>query len=165
VLADLLVQFADAAPGLLDGHVHRKAIALKLSLDSSEPLQDAIRVVGALYGVTLVVAPEASEPDQPTESIELSAPDQPVDAGERIEPAGSGTASRRSSPAKRRRSRSRGSAPRSAATVEEGNAAEPLPAPTNAEVRSWARENGVTVNDRGRVPASVLAAYRNAQLG
>jgi hypothetical protein len=35
--------------------------------------------------------------------------------------------------------------------------------PSNAEVRSWARQNGLTVSDRGRVPASVLTAYRNAQ--
>lgn len=28
-----------------------------------------------------------------------------------------------------------------------------------AEVRVWARENGYTVSDRGRVPAEILAAY------
>lgn len=34
--------------------------------------------------------------------------------------------------------------------------------PSNAEVRSWARENGLTISDRRRVPASVMAAYRSA---
>lgn len=29
-------------------------------------------------------------------------------------------------------------------------------------VREWARKNGHTVNDRGRVPAAVLDAYREA---
>ena len=31
-----------------------------------------------------------------------------------------------------------------------------------AEVRAWARAQGMQVNDRGRVPASVLEAYREA---
>ena len=33
---------------------------------------------------------------------------------------------------------------------------------SNAELRSWARANGQTLNDRGRVPAAVIAAYRQA---
>lgn len=28
------------------------------------------------------------------------------------------------------------------------------------QVREWAKANGITVNDRGRVPASVIARYR-----
>lgn len=31
-----------------------------------------------------------------------------------------------------------------------------------AEVRSWARENGFEVKDRGRIPANVLEAYNAA---
>lgn len=30
-----------------------------------------------------------------------------------------------------------------------------------AAVRAWARENGHTVSDRGRIPADVIAAYHN----
>jgi len=30
------------------------------------------------------------------------------------------------------------------------------------EVREWAKTNGIDVNDRGRVPASVIARYREA---
>ncbi|MFI9629979.1 Lsr2 family protein [Streptomyces sp. NPDC052042] len=31
-----------------------------------------------------------------------------------------------------------------------------------AEIRKWARENGHTVNDRGRVPADIREAYEKA---
>ncbi|MFF3313731.1 Lsr2 family protein [Streptomyces sp. NPDC002952] len=34
--------------------------------------------------------------------------------------------------------------------------------PSAEEVRSWARENGHQVSDRGRVPASVREAYERA---
>jgi hypothetical protein len=52
-------------------------------------------------------------------------------------------------------------------SASEGTQSGPTPAPStgspsNSELRSWARENGVAVSDRGRVPASVLTAYRNA---
>jgi hypothetical protein len=30
-------------------------------------------------------------------------------------------------------------------------------------LRSWARENGHTVSDRGRIPKAVVAAHREAQ--
>jgi hypothetical protein len=39
---------------------------LKLTVDSNEPLEDAIRVVGSLYGVTLVVAGEGHQTNEPT---------------------------------------------------------------------------------------------------
>lgn len=35
---------------------------------------------------------------------------------------------------------------------------------TNAEVRAWARENGLDVGDRGRIPAEVLAAFGSRSL-
>ncbi|MEV8239511.1 histone-like nucleoid-structuring protein Lsr2 [Microbacterium testaceum] len=31
-----------------------------------------------------------------------------------------------------------------------------------AAVRQWARENGHTVSDRGRVPATIVDAYKSA---
>ena len=34
-----------------------------------------------------------------------------------------------------------------------------------AKVREWARANGHAVNERGRIPASVIAAYREAHGG
>lgn len=35
--------------------------------------------------------------------------------------------------------------------------------PTNADIRAWARQQGLTVADRGRVPAAVVDAYYDAQ--
>ena len=32
-----------------------------------------------------------------------------------------------------------------------------------SEVRTWARQHGLTVTDRGRLPASVVAAFRNSR--
>jgi hypothetical protein len=34
--------------------------------------------------------------------------------------------------------------------------------PDNAEVRDWARANGLKVNDRGRIPGTIVASYREA---
>jgi hypothetical protein len=36
---------------------------------------------------------------------------------------------------------------------------------SNAEVRSWAREHGYMVAERGRLPAEVVQAYRAARTG
>lgn len=38
----------------------------------------------------------------------------------------------------------------------------PRPAEDTAKIRAWAKENGYEVNDRGRVPATVVEAYHNA---
>lgn len=35
--------------------------------------------------------------------------------------------------------------------------------PTQGEVRAWARAQGLTVNDRGRLPTAIRAAYEAAQ--
>ena len=32
----------------------------------------------------------------------------------------------------------------------------------SAAVRAWARENGITLSDRGRIPAEVLAKYESS---
>jgi Lsr2 len=129
---------------------------VKLTLDSTEPLDDAMRVVGALYGVTLAVsAEEAEEPP----SIEEKS----------------------TSPARRRRS-ARGRTPSgkartattavrtgaSAESIQEAEKTPPVPpvsdvAPSNAEVRSWARQSGLTISDRGRIPAAVVTAYQDSQ--
>jgi hypothetical protein len=118
-----------------------EGIALKVTVDSSEPLEDAIRVLGALYRVTLVVAEDGQE-------------------------AGRAAQQRVTKP----RKRSASTRPRTGAGVGDAGAGKPrraraarsMGAPSNAEVRSWARQTGLTVSERGRVPASVLTAYRNA---
>jgi len=40
--------------------------------------------------------------------------------------------------------------------------ARPAPGPRTAEVRAWARANGLAVSDRGRIPTEVKAAWRQA---
>lgn len=127
----------------------RKATALKLTIDSSEPLEDAIRVLGALYGVTLV----------------LSSDDQDASKPATEHPSGP---SKRSRSARRKSSVTRKARPVASAT--DADAAQPerqasqrsARSPSNAEVRAWARENGLTVSERGRVAASVMTAYRDA---
>ncbi len=42
-----------------------------------------------------------------------------------------------------------------------GGASTPAAGPDATAVRQWARENGVTVSERGRVPAHVVEAYLN----
>src|SRR3954447_19861618 len=49
-----------ASEGALEGN------AVRLTVDSNEPLEDTIRVVGSLYGVTLVVSKDGREAGQPT---------------------------------------------------------------------------------------------------
>jgi hypothetical protein len=127
--------------GELSGHRNKlEGNAVRLTLDSSEPLEDAIRVLGALYGVTLIVSngqPEASEPThQPTS--------RPKRADSTKPRAGAGSAGTQA-----------GKSP-------ERTAPRPAGPPSNAEVRSWARQAGLTVSDRGRVPASVMTSYRSA---
>jgi len=125
-----------------------KGTDVKLTVDSSEPLEDAMRVLGALYGVQLVVAslgqdvpgnePAASKPAEKSRTV---AKKRPATRKTRPAPARDAVAPKQRAP--RRVSGSAGS-------------------PSAADVRSWARESGMTVSDRGRVPASVITAYRNA---
>ena len=43
-----------------------------------------------------------------------------------------------------------------------GRAGRGASAPNTTEVRNWARENGIEIKDRGRVPADVMAKYQAA---
>jgi hypothetical protein len=111
---------------------------LRLTVDSSEPLEEALRVVGALYGVTLVVSENGSE--APTPIHQPTSPNRRTARKSR-----NGTVARAATKKPRTMT----------ATRSTGMA-------TNAEVRSWARDTGLAVHDRGRVPASVLTAYHSA---
>ena len=124
-----------------------KATDWKLTIDSSEPLTDAMRVLGAVYGVTLTVSsdgPDASGDEQnagkPTENRRTA----------RRRPSATTRKARAAAPATGAGESKQEAAPRSAGSL------------SNAEVSSWARQNGMTVNDRGRVPALVMTAFRNA---
>ncbi len=119
-----------------------------------------MRVLGALYGVTLVVSPNeqdaagpakttrpkpgrknarrtVSSPKAVTRAASAAKKDQPVASSTKAGKPGSKTKTAR----------------------------RPVGASSNADVRSWARQNGFTVSDRGRLPASVVTAYRNAKTG
>ena len=127
----------------------RKATALKLTIDSSEPLEDAIRVLGALYGVTLLLSSDDQDASKP-------ATEHPSGPAKRLR-----TARRKSSVT--RKARPVASAADADAPQPEQQAAQrSARSPSNAEVRAWARESGLTVSERGRVAASVLTAYRDA---
>jgi hypothetical protein len=126
-----------------------RPLALKITLDSTEPLDDAIRVVGAMYGVTLLVSDGEQDVIKLVEK-EASRP------------------SRKRAKAQKRPSAERSARSRAAAAAASTGrsrahrAPRPDGFPSNADVRSWARDNGLTVSDRGRMPASVMAAYLSA---
>jgi hypothetical protein len=124
---------------------HRRGQPVKVTIDSSEPLDDAIRVLGALYDVTLVVSPSVA--DSSSEAQERVAA-RVVRAGAR--PPRRAAAKERAVRTPKGRG---GRARKNAAPVE------------TAELRSWARDNGYAVSDRGRVAASVVQAYDAAHQG
>ncbi|MEU6927571.1 Lsr2 family protein [Streptomyces sp. NPDC046385] len=51
---------------------------------------------------------------------------------------------------------------RSAGTRGKGRVVASGGSPDTAKIRAWAKENGYNVNDRGRVPAEIKAAYEDA---
>ena len=107
--------------------------ALKVTIESSEPLEHVLRVIGALYDVTLTAAAIGTgSKDTPTKSVR--------------------SASRGGRP---RRRVSAASSP--AKPVGRAKAV------STAAVRSWAVENGYAVSGRGPIAASVAAAYRQAR--
>ena len=121
-------------------------MALKVTIDSSEPLADALRVIGAMYDVTVVGSAVEAE------SAELSAPSRKA---------------RRSSSSRVRQVRARATMPKGR-TVSNGGAglaSQPATgAVSSAELRLWAAEHGYSVSGRGRIPAAVVAAYREANI-
>lgn len=125
---------------------------MELTVDSTEPLEDAMRVLGALYGVTLAVSPDGQDV-----SGGDGATSQPVETPRKV--------NRRSSATKKARTAASGANADTKADAGEskpGSATRSGGSPTNAEVRSWASRNGITVSERGRIPASVRTAFRNA---
>lgn len=107
---------------------------MQVTIDSSDPLEHALRVLSSLYGVELAVAvssdaaPAAQATTRPTTRRTVK----------RAAKKSAGPSTRRSS---------RSSTKRSERT-------------DLAAVRSWARDNGYQVSDRGRVSNAVLAEYQ-----
>lgn len=108
---------------------------MRISIDSTEPLEDVIRLIEAVYDVTLSVAPAT----RPAKTTRDTTP----------QPRGG----RRAASGKTSRARSNG----------QGRPATQRAKISNQELRSWARANGYTVSDRGRIPTSVVTAYHQAQ--
>jgi hypothetical protein len=113
---------------------------VKVTIDSSEPLEDALRVLGALYQVTVVVDSSGDTGASPAPGAGGS-----VTATSRTARPGA-TAAARPKGAARRRKRGRARS-------------EPV---SNADLRAWAREQGYAVADRGRLPGEILRAYQDA---
>lgn len=118
---------------------------MQVSFDSTDPLADVLAVVGTVYGVTLAVA--GSEAGSGSSNPAVSA--EPV-----VAPAGRG---RDVSPAQRAVAGKKETAPRGETTSPARDAG------LAQRVRTWARENGVEVSGRGRLPQSTVDAYTAAQ--
>ena len=114
----------------------------KVTIDSTEPLADAIRVIGALYDVNL--AQVAATEDTPTAG---AAQDQPPKAAT-------------AAPSRRSRAET-AKAPTPSGTGRRRRA----PAAGSSDVRAWAVANGHAVSNRGTLPAAVKAAYAEAHKG
>ncbi len=112
---------------------------MQLTIDSNEPLERVLDVVGSLYGVRLTVSSEAT-----------------------VAPVAAGSRPRRRAAPKARPARSHGKAV--PARSHRSRPTTSTSAPDSATLRRWAQANGHSVKDRGRIPASVVAAYNQRDL-
>ena len=111
---------------------HRKQVHVRITIDSKDSIEQALAVVGALYGVHVAVS---DSPD--------AAPE-----GEAGSLSNGATSTRKASKrATARAGRSRRGTGRRAPQVD------------LAAVRAWAREHGYEVSNRGRLPQAVINAY------
>jgi len=117
---------------------------MKVTIDSSEPLADALRVIGALYNVELA---EGAGTD------DASPGPGPATSNR---PARSATikASRRA-PAKRSKTSSASRSPRGRRST----------GANSSEIRAWAIANGHAVSDRGTLPSKIKTGYAEAHKG
>jgi hypothetical protein len=104
---------------------------MQVTLDSTEPLEKALSLVGALYRVEISVAPKVAAADAATSDSPAAKPAR-VRRSRAAKPAAAAAGSRR-------------------ARGPRGKQPDPV------AVR--ARANGHAVKDVGRVPAAVVAAY------
>ena len=115
---------------------------MKVTIDSTEPLADAIRVIGALYDVNLrEVSATADTPA--AGAAQAQSPRAATAASSRRSRAKTAKASTPSGTGRRRRA----------------------PAAGSSDVRAWAVANGHAVSNRGTLPAAVKAAYAEAHKG
>ena len=117
---------------------------MKVTIDSSEPLADALRVIGAVYNVSLA-------------QVDHEGPvggSGPAKASPR--PKATGNGSRRATGKK---------SPTPGAARKTTRATRKAPAASTSDIRRWALANGHAVSSRGTLPAAVKAAYAAAHTG
>ena len=117
---------------------------MKVTIDSSEPLADALRVIGALYKVSLSQVDEGRSVDN-SGTTRRSA-----------RPKASGNGSRRTTARK---------SPKAATARQTTAAKRPGRVASSSEIRTWALANGQTVSSRGTLPGAVKDAYAAAHTG
>jgi hypothetical protein len=110
---------------------------VKVTIDSSEPLDDALRVLGAVYNVQLAVTGPVLA------TIDTALP--------RLTKAAAATKKKPVAGASRttRGRHTKNTAPPSGKS------------PSSKELRAWAQANGHHVSGRGRVPSTLMDAYRS----
>jgi nucleoid-associated protein Lsr2 len=116
---------------------------MKVTIDSTEPLADALRVIGALYNVTLAEVDQTAAPSTQASS----------EASSRRSGAATNGSSRGAATKKSTR---RTGAPKSTRSSGTSTAA------SSADIRKWALDHGYAVSSRGTLPAEVKAAYAAA---
>ncbi len=114
---------------------------MKVTIDSTEPLADALRVIGALYNVNLA---HVAATDDTTTTTAGAAQDQPLGAAT-AKPSRRTPAKTAKAPTSNRTGRRRRTT-----------------AASSSDVRAWAVANGHAVSNRGTLPAAIKAAYAQA---
>lgn len=117
---------------------------MKVTIDSTEPLADALRVIGALYNVTLTTS-DTTTGDKERETA--PSPQRPAGSNRKPRPATKERSSRRPE------------------TVTSKRAKRQVSSVSISEIRRWAKDNGHAVRSRGTLPASVRSAYADAHTG
>jgi len=110
---------------------------VQVSFDSTEPLEQVLAVLSAVYSTRLTVSSGGQQQA-------VAAPGREARSGRRTRTSVGAAAQ----PATAGRSRRSGRATPARVDV--------------AAARAWAREHGMTVNSRGQLAAAVLAAYQTA---
>jgi len=124
--------------------------AVQLTIDSTEPLQQVLAVVGALYGVEVTVASDAAVTGNVGADTDARSAEGP-----------GAVAADNTTPRRAPRTRKGTS---SAPTRGRGRRGDSAVAAGPSAVRAWAREHGHQVSDRGRIPAVVVSAFEAASV-
>ena len=111
---------------------------MKVTIDATDSLSDTIRVINALFDVTLA---QVDGDNGRTATARRSAPPRKPEA----------SASKRST------------AKVSTRPVRSNRSTSPTTPASASQIRAWARANGHVVRDRGTIPAAIRAAFEAAQ--